>query len=417
MNETSFLSALRGLMRIESVRSYPEGAYPYGAGCGRALDYMLALGADMGFRTKNCGGEVGYIETGEGEELVGILAHLDTVPAGDVGKWRFPPFDLTEENGVLVGRGVIDDKGPAMAALFAMKAVKESGRKFTRRVRLILGQTEENGDWTDMDYYCRNEELPTFGFTPDADFPVIYGEKGILHIDLVLPEESGVAVTGGVAPNVVPETCTAAFPDGTTLEKTGRAAHGSQPYNGDNAISHVMEALGNTTSVSRFFNEYIGFDLHGERLGVDCADEESGRITLNVGMVRREGDRHVLTLDLRCPVTKDMNDVAERLNAVAVSAGGKAAVRGTQRPVYLDKNGTLVQTLLSVYRDATGDKTEPAVIGGGTYARAMEHIVAFGPMFPQREQTEHQINERVAKADLLLAERIYEEALFRLATE
>ena len=410
-DEKEFLQALDGLMRINSVKAPPEEGYPYGRGAGKALEYMLNLAEGFGFTVKNCGGQVGWIEAGRGDRLVGILAHLDTVPAGDEKEWKHPPFELTEENGILYGRGVIDDKGPATAALFAMKHLRDSGDMPEGRVRLILGLTEEDGEWTDMEYYRNNEELPAAGFTPDGNFPVICGEKGILRMKIFVPDESGVTVTGGSAPNVVPDRCTAVMPDGSAAEERGKPAHGSRPQLGENAVTKMMARLGDNTPVSRFYNAFIGSDLHGERLGCCVRDEFSGELTVNAGTVCREGNSHVLTLDIRCPVTADMDAVRDAVEKTAAASGCLAREESRQRPVCFAPDSPLVSALAGVYREETGDDTPPQVIGGGTYARAMDNIVAFGPEFPGREHTEHQVNERVDKDDLLLAVKIYEKGI------
>ena len=180
------IAALGDLVRINSVAGVNVTPLaPYGEGPARALESTLALCASLGMDTVNRDGKVGWAEIGQGEEMVGVLVHLDVVPAGE--GWDYPAWDLTEENGRLYGRGVIDDKGPAIACIYAMKDLLDSGVKLNRRIRLIFGQSEEVGVWEDMEWYKAHEELPVFGFTPDADFPAIYGEKGILCMELSLP--------------------------------------------------------------------------------------------------------------------------------------------------------------------------------------------------------------------------------------
>ena len=211
MNNEEMKRSLRELCRIESVAGIDvSDDAPYGAGCAQALDYALELCRRLGFETKLCDKHrCGWAQIGAGETVVGILAHLDVVPAGS--GWSYPAYDLTEENGRLYGRGVSDDKGPAIACIYAMKDILDAGISLKRRVRIIFGQSEESGEWDDMAYYREHEELPVFGFTPDADFPAIYGEKRLLNYKLTMPlEESGLLdIRGGSASNVVPDHCEA----------------------------------------------------------------------------------------------------------------------------------------------------------------------------------------------------------------
>lgn len=199
MNNEEMKRSLRELCRIESVAGIDvSDDAPYGAGCAQALDYALELCRRLGFETKLCDKHrCGWAQIGAGDTVVGILAHLDVVPAGS--GWSHPAYDLTEENGRLYGRGVSDDKGPAIACIYAMKDILDAGISLKRRVRIIFGQSEESGDWDDMAYYREHEELPVFGFTPDADFPAIYGEKRLLNYKLTMPlEGSGLLdIRGG----------------------------------------------------------------------------------------------------------------------------------------------------------------------------------------------------------------------------
>lgn len=418
------LSRLGELLGVESVAGEGTDAAPFGAGPAAALDYMLELCGSLGFRTKNCGNYVGWAEIGQGEEMMGILCHLDVVPAGE--GWDYPPYALTLEGDRAYGRGVTDDKGPAMCCVYAMKDILDSGFPLKRRIRIIFGLSEETGDWEDMAHYISHEERPTFGITPDADFPAIYGEKGILSVELRLPlERSGLlGAAGGTAANVVPSRCQAAFAgaDGVpvTLKTEGKSAHASTPEDGINAISAMMELLAAQPGLRGpfvdFYQTYIGWDYYGGKMGCGLEDEKSGKLTLNAGVLAVEGEDLVLTLNIRYPVSFVPGDVLEPIRAAAKACGMTARLTEENAPIYMDKNGPIITALLEVYRDVTGDvESQPTVIGGGTYARAMDNIVAFGPMLPGRELTEHMNNEYALIEDLFLCRTIYRKAMEKLA--
>lgn len=421
--EQRFLEAVLGLVAIDSVALTditPEA--PYGAGPARALAYVLDLCRELGIRTENHDGRIAWAEIGQGDEIVAVLGHLDTVPIGD--GWTHDPHG--ERCGDrLYGRGVVDDKGPVLAALFAMKELQDAGVPLDRRVRLIFGQCEEIGDWDDMEYYKATQQLPVFGFTPDADFPAIYGEKGILNFRLTAPLGTGAlaALAGGDAPNMVPDwcRCTLRAADGTeqTLETHGQSAHASTPEKGKNAITAMMDALaeqGVEHPLVSFYRQHIGDDLNGVRMGCGLEDPQSGKLTLNAGLLRTEGEALVLTLDVRNPVTFSRKDVEEPLARACAAFGIRCECTESTDSIYMDENGPVVQALVSVYRDVTGDDSRPTVIGGGTYARAMPGIVAFGPMHPGRECTEHQRDEYILLEDLLAAKDIYRKAIEKLAS-
>jgi len=418
-NQTDFLQSLSRLIAINSTADIGTSEErPYGDGPAEALDYVLALCQAFGMRTVNRGGKVGYAEFGEGSEIVGILAHLDVVPAGS--GWDYSPFALTEKNGKLYGRGVTDDKGPLMACIYAMRDILKQNEKLNRRVRIIFGQTEETGDWKDIEYYCANEEMPVFGFTPDADFPAIYGEKGICNYVLTMPlSESGfLQAEGGNAANMVPDFCKVVLKDGTAHTANGKSAHASLLEDGDNAISKLMSQLEKAGTDSRFvafYQKHIGKSLHGEMVPCAFSDEQSGALTMNAGVLQSDEENLSLTLDVRFPVTLSASDIDAPLKAAAAPFGIEVSRTFTSAPVYMDKNGEVLQKLLTVYRKATGDNSEPMVIGGGTYARSMPNIIAFGPMLPGRELTEHQKNEYILKEDLFLLREIYKEAILALA--
>lgn len=407
------IETLRKLLQYKSVAEHGEAPYPYGKEVGAAKDYMLSLCQSFGFRTKDADGKYAYAEIGEGDELIGILCHLDVVPEGD--GWEYPCFDGTvatvdgEER--LYGRGTIDDKGPAVANVFAMKDLLDSGKPLTKRVRIIFGQSEENGDWDDIKAYKEHEELPTYGYNPDGEFPAIYGENGITLFKVSYPlAESGLtSIKAGSAPNAVADKCYVQLADGSVVETQGKAAHGCAPWLGESALSKAMEQL--DVPFAKMYNELIGWDLKGEKLGIAYADEASGALSLNAGKVVVEEETICMYLDIRYPVTADVEKLIATIAKGFAEYGASAELIHHMAPVYMDKNGPVMQALLGAYRQVTGDETDAMTTGGGTYARSMDNIIAFGPVFPGHACTEHEKNEYILVEDFLKLREVYRAAL------
>jgi len=416
-----FFYDLEGLMKIPSVAVRGDAEYPFGKDCADALDYTLGVCEKYGFRVKKCSNLLGYAEIGEGDEMVAILAHLDVVPEG--GAWTYPAFGLTRDTvdgeTRLYGRGIEDDKGPAMICIHAMKSLVEENVKLKRRVRIIFGLTEESGEWIDMNYYRENEELPVMGFTPDAAFPVGFGEKGIMHLTLTMPiSNAGVtAVSGGDAANKVPDECECTVA-GKTYRGVGKSAHGSTPSLGKNAILDCMAKVDeeNPCGLSRFILGCFDERCDGALVNAALRDDVSGPLTLNVGVIKKDGDSIVTVIDIRYPVTvSDSDAIIENIRKSVAEYGVQLTVLENKAPVYFDKSSKLITTLTEVFNNATGLNCEPFTMGGGTYARAMPNIVSFGPAMPGAAEVAHQKNEYMPEATVDKAFEIYKTAIMRLS--
>lgn len=454
IKDTQELLHIRSLLDEEN--SLPEA--PLGKGVKEALDFMLNLGEKDGFISKNVGNLAGHLEFGKGKELLGILCHVDVVPEGD--GWTSGPFDAEIRDGKIFARGALDDKGPTMAAYYAMKIVKELGLPLKKRVRMIVG-TDEESNWRCVDHYFKNEEMPTLGFAPDADFPIINAEKGISDFDLVqdkqnVPaEEARIEVlqfASGRRYNMVPDFAKASlivhqeqneiiqrFEDFMkqaglekqchvdngvlVLEVKGVSAHGMEPNNGKNAGLHLGEFLSqlntdtNAAQYFKFLSKYFVSDSRGVNLGVAYSDEVSGDLTINAGKLsysRENGGR--IGLNLRYPVTSKMEDTKALLEDLVVKENFHIDNFSDSKPHYVDESDFLIQTLKKVYEEQTGDKAELIAIGGGTYARSLKSGVAFGPLFPGRPDIAHQKDEYIYIEDLLRATAIYAQAIFELAS-
>lgn len=450
------IKSIQESVQIKSVEGKPLPGMPFGEGPFKALEHSLNISKEMGFRVKNLEGYAGYAEFGEGEETVGVLSHLDVVPEGD--GWTYPPYSGEIHDDKIFGRGTIDDKGPAIATLYAMKALKESGVTLNRKIRLILGTNEETG-WGCMDYYFKHENPPTMAFTPDADFPVIHGEKGIIVFDLVQKINSkecgGIKlkdISGGNAPNMVPDHAEIVLEveDSSDIEKrlndylnekshsiklekdgniikikaTGISAHGSTPEKGESAISYLMDGLSHILSGEcelcdfiKFYNERIGFKHFGEGVGCGFEDDVSGKLNFNPGVIKLEDDQIVLTVNVRYPIKSSSKEVYEGIrNNIKDSKVELVEGQKDTKPLYVEKDNFLVEKLMKVYKEQTGDEdSQPITIGGGTYARAMENAVAFGPMFPGQEDVVHQKDEYISIEHLMKITKIYAHALYELA--
>lgn len=451
------IEMLKEQIAIPSVVSYEAGEYPFGIKVHEAFMHFLKTAEGMGFVVKNVDEYGGHVEFGSGDELACIIGHLDVVPAGD--GWDNGAFNPAIIDGRLYGRGAIDDKGPMVAALFAMKVLKDMGFNPGKLIRLIIGLDEEV-EWRGMDRYFETERKPDIGFTPDAIFPVIRGEKGIIVCKLAKKfmkgSDSGLMLSrlsGGSAPNMVADSCVAvlkcktrdryddiieranefksqgveisAKKQGTSLKiiTKGVSAHGSNPAAGENAIAHMMKFLSEVSldavdqnEFVKFFNEHIGYELDGKSLGISMQDDESGELVLNAGMCEITAEEAILSINIRYPVTKTEVNVFNAMENT-VKPYGIGIIKGkTQKPIYYEADHPLVKLFMDVYRRNTDDmESESLVIGGGTYARCTDNILAFGANFPGAEETEHQPNEYVDIESLMLATKMYAEALYELA--
>lgn len=449
------------LIQIPSIYEKSDNPYePFGKNINKALNYMLSLGKELGFRTKNIDGYCGYIEFGEGKDLIGIIGHLDVVPEGE--NWTYPAFGGTIFDNKIYGRGAIDDKGPVIASLYAMKAVMETC-KIKKRVRLILGLNEEN-NWKCIEHYKQNEEYPTVGFSPDADFPCIYAEKGILTCYLLMDYSNSMNQdiiikefnSYNNAINVVPKICSTILQINPSkilmsdfiekiknlinkfnfeidiykineqdikLTSHGIQAHSAHPDLGINAISRLLillDSILKTYSISidllDFFSKKIHTQYDGKNLGIDFKDE-SGSLTLNVSDLKLENKFIKIGMNLRIPVTIPIIDIGNAfLKQTSSYINVDFQTKEYKEPIYISKNNNLVKTLCKIYNETTHSQEDPIAIGGATYARAFENCISFGPNLPGQKDMCHQTDEFISIDNLILASKIYAKAIYELGT-
>lgn len=460
------IATTQQFLQIKSVldpETAREGA-PFGEGIRQALDFALDVCEKAGMTTKDVRGYAGHAEFGQGEELIGILSHVDVVPEGD--GWSTPPYAAEIVDGRMVARGAIDDKGPTMAAIFAAKIVMELGLPLSKRVRFIFG-TDEESSWQCVNTYFETEEMPTMGFTPDADFPLIYAEKGLTDLSLRqtlasfqslgMPaaenvEAKLVSLQAGLRMNMVPDKAVATIvPIGLNseaiaqsyrqhLEATGLkgkveeqdglivlhmegvSVHGMDPSKGVNAGTELIHFLLSLSLDERgavfvgLADRYLHKQHYGEALGISHDDEEMGALTLNTGVIEYDEKQDALfRLNIRYP-----HSVAfEKWSAVLAERFSEGAftleVAEHLTPHRVDPNHPLVTTLQRVYTEQTGEEAGIIAIGGATYGRSLDVGVAFGPLFPGRPDSAHQRDEYIFVDDLIKATAIYAQAIYELA--
>lgn len=432
MNEycESIKNSLLALLAVNSVQGEAEDGAPFGKGTREALDNYLALASSFGLKTTVVDGYCGYAEVGEGE-LLGIPFHLDTVPFGK--DWTHSPLGEIAD-GVIYGRGAEDDKGPAVAVLYALKSLLDEGRIPRRRIRLIAGLNEESG-WKCIERYLETEEIPALSFSPDADFPVIYSEKGVLHACISVKKPDDIlSFTGGERVNMVADRATlevtslsdAAFSKclkgnvkvkfiegGFRLSAEGISAHGSTPEKGENAIIKILYAV---KSSSESLADYYDFfhQTNGEGLGIKMTDDTIGDLTLNLGKVSTENGRLLFYVDVRYPAPHTEEEIISLMRK-ALGAEAEISVKGRHLPLCVSPKSELVTSLLDAYNEVTGESARPISIGGATYARAFPNAVAFGPVFPGEESRIHQKDECISIDALVKCAEIYRAALLKLA--
>ncbi|MGV3463792.1 MAG: dipeptidase PepV [Heyndrickxia sp.] len=448
---------LFGLLQIESVKdlSTKTAEYPMGENVGKALEYILHLSKEAGFQTKNLDGFAGYAEHGDQSEddYVGVLCHVDVVPA--TGNWSSPPFEPAIRDGKIFARGSIDDKGPTMAAFYGLKLVKELGLPMKRNVRIVFGTDEESG-MSCMRHYQEVEKMPTIGFAPDADFPIINAEKGQMSIKITLNKSNNktkaklnlVSFSAGSRINMVPEQATAVLQgdisevlvkfeeyckenqyhhsmevltEKVKLSLFGISAHAMEPFSGRNAGTALGEFLTQfqlQSEVHPFLSllSELHNDYYGEKLGISYSDDVTGPLTMNPGIIQYDQEREAsIFLNMRCPVTLDFEQTKGKLVEAVEEKGFSVVEYRESSPHFVDGNDPMIQALQKVYQEETEQEPTLLSTGGATYARFIEKGVAFGACFPGKEYRAHQQDEYIEVEDLLKATAIYARAIYELA--
>lgn len=443
-HKQQFLGMISELVEIPSVKGEAEDGKPFGAMPYAALCRALEIADGLGFKTKNHDGYVGTVDMFDGEPELGILAHLDVVPAGD--GWHTDPFKMVVDGDRILGRGVSDDKGPAVCALFAMKAVKDLKLPVTKNCRLILGTDEECGS-SDIAHYFETAKPAKYTFTPDANFPVTNGEKGrftkhfFAEADLSDESRKLVSFNAGIAENAVPSFAEAVVcgisrdeiekaaelaeftgadfsVDGDKIICGGTSAHASLPENGNNPITALIEMLSNidfdgktAKLVSSLKELFPHGKWNGEAFGVDMSDK-LGRLTLTLDIVKFDGRSFEGCFDTRLPMSATKENCADVISAKLENHGFRIEDTEMIKPHYVDENSEFVRTLLSAYEDYSGDKGECISMGGGTYVHNIESGVAFGAISRDLQTNMHGADEFVPIEDLLTAAEIFTQVIF-----
>lgn len=399
-----YIRDLGALIAVPSVGAEAEGEYVFGKESAAALEKAIEIGDSYGFKTKNHEYYCASIAYGEKEEEMGIVAHLDVVPAGD--GWSYEPYKLTVDNGLLIGRGTEDDKGPAVAGLYALRFFKDHGIELPFTLRLILGGNEERG-MNDLPYYAKNYKVPFFSFTPDSSFPVCVGEKGSLKLYVTVCEGSELfeSFSGGTVVNAVAGRAKAVLKglyasklsekdgikvvetDGKTeVEAVGKTAHAAMPEAGLNAIGLLSGYLlteldGELNDSDRNALEFLSkatSEYLGKTLGIDGADEESGYLTCVGGVIKTEGDKITQTFDIRYPITFNGEELLDKAEATVVSLGFPCERGRNSKPYYFSPEKPEIEALVAAYEAVMDEACVPYTMGGGTYARSFPNTVAFG---------------------------------------
>ena len=439
------ISTLGELVRIPSVKGEAEKGCPFGREPARVLEKFLDIAKSMGFTVKNHENYVGTIDFfPEGEPTLGILCHLDVVPEGT--GWHTPPFELTMSRGYVYGRGVMDDKGPAVSVLYAMYALKKLGVELSENVRFIVGTDEENGS-SDLAYYAKKEKLPARLFTPDGYYPIINIEKGMIRGEFSVPIKEGaikiISLSGGSVVNAVPGTCECRIA-GCSVDRarevalfvgpkfdieedngevvircTGKSAHASRPEGGVNAVTATVKLLSmldkdGKTGISAVDALFPLGETDGEHAGVKMSDDVSGALTLVHSIAECDGKEYRGKFDIRFPVSSSVEKVRRALEKAFAKAGASLVGFTGVEGHHVDENSDFIKTLLQTYEHISGKRGRCVAIGGGTYVHETEGGVAFGAEFSDEDNHIHGADEKMAVELFKMNARMFADAIIRL---
>jgi predicted dipeptidase len=442
------IASLVAIPSIRNVENKSENA-PFGQDIRAAFDEFIKIATREGLRCEDFEGFALHAEYGSGDEIIGILCHLDIVPIFEDDQWYTDPFKLVEIDGHLYGRGVNDDKGPLIAALYALKILKEANVEFKRRVRLIIGGAEET-TWECMEHYFSKNPQPIYSFSPDGDFPIVNGEKGIIYytynfkaitdvdsvhnlIEIETKDEDGFVCDYAKVTfkssqiDQLKEQLKEAESIVIDGEKaiviyTGLRALSRNPHRGINALFKLGKDLNNLIELNakgqylrQLLNQYFLDDVNGEKVNLYDDDEEMGNTTLCLKNVDFSNDEIVIKFDFRYPKSSNKNHIKQTFAKIARDNNMQLTITKELDVHYVSPESELIKNLQVAYKNVTGEDAELFSKGGASYARVLQEGVVFGPTFSGDNTNTHKANENIKQQTLLKAIEIYCEAIYLLA--
>ena len=427
--EKNFPQFLKAMERLVAVPSYlkEDDDYPHVPAIKKVLDETMALMKDLGYRTyADPDGYYGWAEIGEGDTLIGVLGHLDVVPPGLIDDWKSDPFTVNYRDGKAYGRGVQDDKGPTLTAVYAVKALLDEGFTPNYRLRFILAPMKKPLA-RHQGLYGKRGKIRILVLRLIPFSPLSMLKKGVLEYTLHASNESGLTFKAGDAYNVVPSYVKAPKSqaliealknlhyeyrdEGETVGILGKGMHAQFAEKGVNAIHRyllALEAMGYPTKAARFVKDNLEGHLFAEPIFGDVKDDASGELKFNLGKIELTEKEEILSIDMRLPVTYPKEKAVEAITQKAAEYGFTYHEFDWLKPVYLPLDSPIIKKLMDSYVEATGDtEHKPLSSGGATYARAMDNCVAYGIILPGVEKSEHMPNENMVVDDYKTAMKIY----------
>lgn len=452
-NKENILRDCSNIIKIPSVSNNTSDVR-------ECLDFVLALGKKYGFNTyKTKKSDVGVIEYGEGNETVGILVHVDVVNHGDMEKWEKDPYSGFVDNENIWGRGSMDDKGPLIASLYAMRSIKELGISINKKIQLIIG-TQEEVEWDDMNNYLKEFKLPDYGFTPDGSFPIENREKGYADVKLFFNRENFtnesvnvVEIVSGESANTIPSKAEITFEITNNFTKVineikeihadklefindnivkctfyGISGHSSLPEKVNNVICEMFKNISNFSylpldfkSMIDFIVKYVVDDIYGKKLGFCVCDpyyngEYMGYTTITPTVIYSDINKYVINLNMRTRFGTTKDSIIKIFSSV-----GKYklnfSVLNYLDPLYVERDKKFLKEMARAYELISGYKNDFILANGTSYAKVMPNIVAWGPVFPDEPDYCHQENERIRISSLIKSTKIYATYLFNITTD
>lgn len=434
--EEEYLKDLEELIAIPSVRDLESAGEqaPFGIGIRKAFDCFMKIAEKCGFSVEDCDGYACHAEVGSQKEYVGVLGHLDVVGILDPENWRTPPYELCREGDMLCARGVNDDKGPLLAALYAARIVMETGAPLKRSIRVIAGGAEET-TWECMEYYFKRNPQPVLGFSPDGNFPIVNGEKGILKYRLLFPAEEKnpegscliKALQCRTLENYVCNdlsVCSERNGKEENWHWEGKSALSRNPQRGENSLWQFAEIFAGRNFVQpemekavRFLKDCLTDDYYGQKSGLYAEDPVMGTTSVCPTGMELGEEGVTLYLDIRYPKATNEETLGCRMEELAGRYGFRFAPYAGKRLLYVPEDSELICSLKTAYRNVTGEEAFTFTKGGASYARTLDCGVAFGATFEGEDTHPHMANECMSLPSLRKAMEIYCEALWKLAAE